>query len=265
MSHPMGRPVGTDQPNPARVYDYVLGGTHNFEADRQAAEFMISLVPSTRKWVRMLRAFLQEAVRLLVEEGFDHFLDLGSGLPTQEHIHAIAPHAKVIYTDIDPVAVAYSRELLAGNPNVRYLQADMKRPETFLNAPEIRELFGDERRVAIGFNAVSPFFTPEEMRHVMQALYDWAAPGSKMFATFETKAAGKMTPRMAQFLAMFEQMGQPFYFYTLEECQELVRPWRPDHRGFRPLVEWLGLPPDYITEEDREGVDLEFYGVILEK
>lgn len=254
-----------DQPNAGRVYDYVLGGSHNFEADRQAAEFMISLVPSTRKWVRMLRAFLQEAVRLLAEEGFEHFLDLGSGLPTMEHIHAIVPHARVIYVDNDPIVVALGREILGDNPRVRYIEADMKQPETYLKAPEIYELFGDQRKVAIGFNAISPFFTADEMQHVMRALYEWVAPGSKMFATFETKEAGKMTPRIAQFLAMFEQMGQPFYFYTLEECQELVRPWQPDFRGFQPLVRWLNLPDDFITEEDREGVGLEFYGVILEK
>ncbi|MCX7690619.1 SAM-dependent methyltransferase [Thermoflexus sp.] len=255
----------THLPNPGRVYDYVLGGSHNFEADRQAAEFMISSVPSTRKWVRMLRAFLQEAVRLLAEEGFDCFLDLGSGLPTMEHIHSVVPHARVIYIDIDPVVVAYGREILQDNPRVRYLQADMKQPQTYLNAPEIRDLFGDQRRVAIGFSGVSPFFTADEMRRVMHELYEWAAPGSKMFATFETKEPGKMTPRLAQFLAMFEQMGQPFYFYTFEECQELVRPWQPDWRGFQPLVRWLNLPDDYITEEDREGVGIEFYGVILEK
>ncbi|MCS7251225.1 MAG: SAM-dependent methyltransferase [Anaerolineae bacterium] len=254
-----------DRPNPGRVYDYVLGGSHNFEADREMAEFMISLVPSTRKWVRMLRAFLQEAVHLLVEEGFDCFLDLGSGLPTMEHIHSVAPHARVIYIDIDPIVVAYSREILGDNPRVRYLQADMKQPHTYLNAPEIQELFGDQRRIAIGFNGISPFFTAEEMRHVMHALYEWAAPGSKMFATFETKEPDKMTPRMAQFLSMFEQMGQPFYFYTFEECQQLVRPWQPDWRGFQPLVRWLHLSDDYITEEDREGVGIEFYGVILEK
>lgn len=259
-----GKRIDTSVPNAGRVYDYVLGSNHNFEADRQAAEFMISLVPSTRKWVRMLRMFLHEAVRQLAEEGFDKFLDFASGLPTANHIHQMVPHARVIYTDSDPVTVAYAEEILGDNENVRYLGIDIRGVDAILNSSAARELFGDERKVAIGFNAVTCFLTHEELQSIMNALYEWAAPGSKMFATFETKLAGAMTPRMQQFLDMFDQMGSPYHFLTLEESQKLVEPWRPDERGFRPLSECLGIQ-DQITEEDREGVGLEFYGVFLVK
>ncbi len=249
-------------PNAGRVYDYVLGGHHNFEADRQAAEYMISLVPSTRKWVRMLRMFLHEAVLRLSQEGFDCFLDLASGLPTVEHIHETAPHARVIYVDNDPVVVTYGIQLLEGNPRVRYIEADIRDIDAVLRSPVIPELFGNNRKVAIGFNAATCFFTEEEIRRIVGALYEWAAPGSKMFATFETKDPNLMTPRMQQFLDMFDRMGSPYHFLTLEQSIEIMKPWEADEPGFRPLAEWLGLQ-DQITEEDREGVGLEFYGAIL--
>jgi O-methyltransferase involved in polyketide biosynthesis len=251
-------------PNAGRVYDYVLGGSHNFEADRQAAEYMISLVPSTRKWVRMLRMFLQDAVQKLVEEGFDKFLDLASGLPTADHIHATAPQARVIYVDNDPVVVTYGTDILGDNPNVRYIQTDIRNIDAILASPIIQDLFGDARKIAIGFNAVTCFLTEEETQQIVRPLYDWAAPGSKMLATFETKLSDLMTPKMQQFVDMFTQMGSPYYFLTLEESEEIMKPWRADERGFRPLAEWLSIP-DQITEEDREGVGLEFYGVILTK
>lgn len=107
--------------NAARVYDYMLGGTHNYQADQLAAEFMSALVPSTRNWVRRLRRFLHRASTELAAEGFDRFLDLGSGLPTQEHIHASAPHARVVYVDKDPMVVSFATEILCGNSEVCYV------------------------------------------------------------------------------------------------------------------------------------------------
>ena len=256
--------VDINIPNAGRVYDYVLGGSHNFESDRQAAEYMISLVPSTRKWVRMLRMFLNEATHRLSEEGFERFLDFASGLPTADHIHQLLPNASVVYTDNDPVTVVYSQELVKDNEKVRYLDGDIRNIAAILNSPTVKEFFGEDRKVAIGFNAVTCFLSHEEIKHIMNSLYEWAAPGSKVFATFETKLSDAMTPKMQQFVDMFDQMGSPYHFLTLEECRELVKPWQPDEQGFRPLGEWLGIQ-DQITEEDREGVGLEFYGVFLVK
>lgn len=253
-----------DIPNSARVYDYVLGGDHNFEPDRQAAEFMISLLPSTRKWVRMLRMFLHLAVLRLADEGFDHFLDLASGLPTAEHIHSTVPHAKVVYVDNDSIVVAYGTEILGDNPNTRYIQADVRNLDAILNSPTIQGLFGSNRRLVIGFNGITPFLTDEELRRIFNRLYEWAAPGSRLFTTFETKNPALTTPKMDQFVGMFSQMGTPFYFTTPEHALELVKPWTPDENGLRPLATWLNIE-DQIVEADREGVELEFYGAILKK
>ena len=256
--------MNTEIPNAGRVYDYVLGGNHNFEADRQAAEYMISLLPSTRKWVRMLRMFMHQAIEQLSTEGFEQFLDLASGLPTVDHIHQTLPSAKVIYTDSDPVTVGFARDLIGQNDQVHYLQSDVRNVESILTSSAVESLFDQGEPVAIGFNAITCFLTPAEIRELMENLYDWAPAGSKIYATFETKAADAMTPQLKQFLEMFDQMGSPYHFLTLEECQGLISPWKIAENGFRPLAEWLELE-DQITSEDREGVELEFYGAFLTK
>lgn len=256
--------MDTSVPNAGRIYDYVLGGSHNFEADRQAAEYMMSLVPSTRKWVRMLRMFMYTSIQQLSQEGFDQFLDFASGLPTVDHIHQTLPESKVVYTDNDPAIVNYALEIIGDNEKVRYIEADIRDVQAIVNSPLVEDLFGDDRRVAIGFNAVTNFLTHEELQHMLQSLYDWAAPGSKLYATFETKDPDKMTPKMQQFVDMFEQVGSPYHFLTFEECQTLVKPWEPDEKGFQPLATWLGIE-DQMTEADSEGVGLQFYGVHLVK
>lgn len=251
-------------PNAGRIYDYLLGGRHNYEADRQAAEFMLGLVPSLRKWLRQLRMFLHEISSKLAAEGFDQFLDLGSGLPTEEHIHRTVPGARVVYTDMDPVVVACGNQIIGDNPDVRYLHADIRNIAVILRSPAVEQLLNPAKKLAIGFNAVTCFLTEAEVSEVVRCVYDWVAPGSKLFATFETKAEGLMTPPLQQLLAMFEQLGSPYHFLTLPRLRELVEPWRADQRGFCPLDEWLDNA-EPTTTADREGVGLEFYGAILLK
>lgn len=253
----------TTIPNAARVYDYMLGGDHNYEPDRHAAHYMSSLIPSTRTWVHRLRKFLHLASLQLVEQGFDRFLDLGSGLPTSDHIHATAPNARVVYVDNDPIVFAYGTEILGNHSNARYLNADIREIAAVLESPVTRELLGDARRVAIGFNAITCFLSDEEIRSMGRALYEWAPSGSKMFATFETKAPEAMTSKLQQFVDMFDQMGSPYHFLTPERSKALMEPWVEDAQGFRPLFEWLG--EDEPPTEEREGVDLEFYGTFLVK
>lgn len=256
--------INTNIPSPSRIYDYTLGGNHNFEADRQAAEHMFNLFPPAERWVRLLRTFLQEAAAELGKEGFDKFIDLGSGLPTADHIHAIVPNSRVLYSDIDPITVAHGQELLEDSPNAHILQADIRDIDTILDSPYISELFGDDRRVAIGMNGMTCFFTEEELQILYKKLYDWAAPGSKIFCTFETKNPDLSEPGLTAFVDMFAQMGSPYYFLTAERSKELIAPWKIEGDKFKPIPEWLDAF-DLISEEDRAGVELEFYGAILVK
>jgi S-adenosyl methyltransferase len=255
----------TQIPNPARIYNYSIGGSHYYPADQQAAEYMFSLIPSLPKWVRMLRDFLQQAARQLRQEGFTHFVDFASGLPTSDHIHAVVPDAKVVYSDIDPYTLEQAGALVGHLPNVLYLQHDVREARSLLESPRVTEFLGGERKVALGVSGITVFLSPEEIRRILHELHDWAAPGSRLYITYETREPGLMTPKMEQFLETFRQTGAEFRLYSLEESIEMSAPWRIPQGRLPRLSEFLGLPPDAITEEDREGVGLEFYAAILEK
>lgn len=258
-------PSPTEIPNAARIYNYMLGGSHWVPADQAAAEYMKSLVPSTPKWVNMLRDFLHQAGRDLHAQGFRHFVDFASGLPADDHIHAAVPGAKVVYSDVDPYTLRVAREMVAGTPDVLYLEHDVRDARGLLERPEVTEFLGGERRLALGLSGVTVFLPPDEIRRVLHELYDWAAPGSRLYITWETRMPGQMTPPLQQFLDIFEQTGSPFYLYTRDEAMEMCAPWRLPEGGLPTLAGVLGLPSGHITDEDREGVGLEFYAGILEK
>jgi hypothetical protein len=135
------------------MYDYFLGGAHNFEADRKVAEQTIAMFPETPRIAQANRAFLRRAVEYLVDAGVRQFLDIGSGVPTVGHVHEIAqakgPDSRVVFVDIDPVAVEHSRLMLADNDLTDVVQEDVRRPEQILTAPEVRRLFDFDQPVAV--------------------------------------------------------------------------------------------------------------------
>src|SRR5688572_3810416 len=118
MQRPDWAPEGVDidRPSAARVYDYYLGGSHNFPVDREMAERTFALLPASRAAAHLNRGFLRRAVRHCVGAGIRQFLDLGSGIPTLGNVHEVAradaPDSTVVYVDIDPVAVAHGRAIL---------------------------------------------------------------------------------------------------------------------------------------------------------
>ncbi|HEY1319288.1 MAG TPA: SAM-dependent methyltransferase, partial [Streptosporangiaceae bacterium] len=124
------RGIDTKRANVARVYDYWLGGYHNFLADQDAARAIAAVSPTAPAIGRANRAFLGRAVRFLAAAGIRQFLDIGAGLPTQGNVHEVAqqasPGARVSYVDIDPVAVAHSEAILAGNDDATVIQADLR-------------------------------------------------------------------------------------------------------------------------------------------
>ena len=142
-----------DRANAARIYDYYLGGAHNFSVDRRVADQAIVVHPDIPLMAHANRAFLRRVVLWLVSAGVRQFLDIGSGIPTVGHVHEIAqnaaPASRVVYVDIDPVAVAYTRHILAGNSRAAVVQEDFRRPEDILDAPDVRNLLGLARPVAV--------------------------------------------------------------------------------------------------------------------
>ena len=133
-----------DEASIACVYDYLLGGSHNFPPDQKAAEEVLARWPDARVTMRANRAFLGRAVRYLAaEEGIRQFLDIGSGIPTMGNVHEIAQHAapdaRVVYVDNEEVAVLHSRAILARNHNAIAVLADLRRPREIVSSPQLLE------------------------------------------------------------------------------------------------------------------------------
>ena len=136
----------------ARIYDYLLGGTHNFPADRAAADMLVQGTPVLPAIARSNRAFLRRVVRFLADSGIRQFLDIGSGIPTAGNVHEVAelvPDARVVYVDIDPVAVAESLEILEGNDRATAIRADLRDVEAILDHPELKRLIDFDQPVAL--------------------------------------------------------------------------------------------------------------------
>lgn len=173
----------TAKPNAARMYDYYLGGANNFGVDREAAERIFEACPDARLFALTNRAFLRRAVRFLTEQGIDQFLDVGSGIPTVGNVHEVAqkanPNARVVYVDIDPVAVSYSQELLEGNANASAIRADARHPKLILAHPEVRRLLDLSRPLGVLLVAVLHFIPDDgEAYATVKTLRGEVAPGS---------------------------------------------------------------------------------------
>jgi hypothetical protein len=133
--------IDTTVAHPARVYDYWLGGSSNFPADREAAERVLAATPGLRSRVRANRAFLVRAVRYLAAEaGIRQFLDIGTGIPAANNTHevaqAVAPDARIVYADNDPIVLAHATSLLAGSPEgaTQYIDGDLRDASVILRA-----------------------------------------------------------------------------------------------------------------------------------
>lgn len=175
--------VDTKRANVARVYDYLLGGSHNFLADQDAGRALVAVEPYAREMARANRAFLGRAVRFLAANGIRQFLDVGSGIPTQGNVHEVAQQAdsgaRVVYADIDPVAIAHSTALLAGNPNAAIIDADLREPEKILSHVGTRRLIDFGRPTGLLLVAVLHFIADaEDPWRIVAALRDALAPGS---------------------------------------------------------------------------------------
>ncbi len=236
--------IGTSTPNPARIYDYLLGGKDNFPADRETAEEVLALAPEVRAVARENRAFLRRAVRYLAgEAGIRQFLDVGTGIPAQGNVHQVAqqvaPDARVVYVDNDPIVLLHARALLAGN-HTTIIQADLREPAAILDHPELREVIDFDQPVAVLLLAILHFITDEEdPAGIVTRLRDAMAPGSYLalshgtadFRPEATLKAAQVYDRASAPLVLRSHAQIGRFFGGLE----LVAPglvqvvsWRPD-------------------------------------
>jgi hypothetical protein len=237
--------VDTRRANIARVYDYLLGGSHNFLAGQDVGRALAAVEPAVRAIARANRAFLGRAVRFLSDAGIRQFLDIGSGIPAGGNVHEVAQRAdrgsRVVYADIDPVAIAHSRTILAGRQNAAIIEADLREPEKILNHDDTRRLIDFGRPAGLLLVSVLHYIADaDNPRGVMATLRDALAPGSYLVLCHGTadgkpavvKAVGKVFNRT---VATQSHVRSRAEIMRLFGDFELVDPglvhlplWRPD-------------------------------------
>ncbi|MFC0863638.1 SAM-dependent methyltransferase [Sphaerimonospora cavernae] len=241
-------PAGVDPtvPSVARIYDYLLGGKDNFASDRAAAEKLIALTPNAREGVQANRRFLSRAVRLMCENGVRQFLDIGTGLPTQENVHQVAlraaPESRIVYVDNDPIVLSHGRALLEDNAQTIVVDGDMREPEAILDDPRVTGHIDFDQPVGLLMLAVLHFVPEDEdAERIVKTLRDRLAPGSGMAishlsygdldeeqiregrALYQKTSAGSATPRSyAGIMTFFDG------FDLVEPGLVPTEEWRPE-------------------------------------
>ncbi|MGC5341850.1 SAM-dependent methyltransferase [Streptomyces sp. DT24] len=249
MDRPAWAPQGIDisVPSVSRMYDFYLGGSHNFEVDREAARKAMEFMPGLPKIMQANRAFMRRAVRHALSEDVTQFLDIGSGIPTFGNVHEVAqaadPEARVAYVDHDPVAVAHSQAVLEGNDRAVIATADLRRPREILDNAVIGELLDWDRPVALLLVAVLHFVEDADDPYTAIAeLRDALAPGSLMVVTHASYEGIPLTEDEARgTVGVYRDIRNPLVMRSHDEVArffdgyEMVEPglvsmphWRPD-------------------------------------
>jgi S-adenosyl methyltransferase len=179
--------IDTSRPSTARLYDYYLGGTNNFEIDRQAAEQLRKQLPELADAAWANRGFHGRAAAWMASgQGIRQFIDIGSGLPTQnnthEVVHVLTPGARIVYVDSDPMVATHSAELLAGDDRTALVTADLRDPDAVLSHPELRRLIDFDQPIGLLMTAVMHFISDSEDPWGLVARYMEALPAGSYLA-----------------------------------------------------------------------------------
>lgn len=251
----MDRPVyldDPDTPNAARLYDYYLGGAHNFAADRAKANEVINLWPNVVPVAQRNRAFLRRVVQHALAAGITQFLDLGSGVPTVGNVHEIAhardPDARVVYCDYEPVAYTHSQLLLERRKlgdRVGVAFRDMRDPAAVLDDPAVSRLLDRNEPVCVLMVAVLHFVSPADDPAGIVATYRSSLPSGSWFAASHIAsdaAPAEQREQVTRFAKAYASTSNPLHirekgeFTALFDGFELLAPgvsflpdWRPDH------------------------------------
>ncbi|MFE9423127.1 SAM-dependent methyltransferase [Kitasatospora sp. NPDC006697] len=247
------RAIEDDQSKPsiARIYDYLLGGHDNHPVDRAIGDIFINDLPGSPAIARANRQALIRAVGAIADEGVSQFVDLGSGLPTEDNVHQVAqrhsPDARVVYVDHDPSAVVRSRALLAGDERTVVIEADLRDPERIHGDPAVRALIDFDRPVGVIFSGVLHHLNDSE--RPAEPVRRWAelvAPGSRFYISHFRSGRNGETRAVEQKLQASLGRGRwrtdeeiAALFGDLELLEPGVVPctlWRPEGVPGEPTV-----------------------------
>lgn len=233
-------------PNAARIYDFALGGFHNFEVDRVFFEAAEQAWPNLRLVAHANRAYLRRVVQWLTDAGIRQFLDVGSGIPTLGNVHEVAqrtaPDARVVYVDVDPVAVSHGQSILADNPNACAIRADLRRPRDILEHPEVAAVVDLEQPVAILLIAVLHFVPDEDRPTEIIARYrDAVAPGSYLAISHGVTAPAP-TDGQEQVRDLYRRTPTPISTRTPEQIAAMFDGFDLVEPGIVPVTDWHPEP-----------------------
>ncbi|WP_033342769.1 SAM-dependent methyltransferase [Catenuloplanes japonicus] len=226
----------TDVPHAARIWNYWMGGTDNFPADRAAGNAVVRVYPEIAAMARLSRGFLIRVVRFLAAEaGIRQFLDVGTGLPTMQNTHEVAPGARVVYVDNDPLVLAHARALLT-DESVRYVHADYHEPETILR--EAARTLDFRQPVAVMFMGVMGYEPDlEVVRTIVARMMAETTPGSHLVfwdGTNTTPAVVEGAKRLAESGGVPYILRSPSDLATVFAGLSMVEPGLTQISGWRP-------------------------------
>lgn len=247
-----------ERPNVARLYDYYLGGAHNFAVDREFAEKTMEKVP-TAAIVQHTRAFMRRAVRLCVARGIRQFLDLGSGIPTAGNVHEVAqqadPTCRVVYVDNEPATVAHSRTMLRDNAGAAIAEADIRDVDAVLATPEVRGMLDLSRPVALLMVAILPCIRDDEHPVELVARYrDAIADGSHLVVSHLT--ADEQPDLVEELVGVVAETSTPIVARSKAEVEALVSGFDLVEPGLVLATRWRG------EAEPATGAEAVSYGAV---
>lgn len=257
--------IDPDKPSVARIYDYWLGGSQNFAADREVARRTAEAMPHLPAAAWANRAFLRRLVHHLVADlGVSQFLDLGSGVPTVGNVHEVAqavnPAAKIVYVDIDPVAVAHARALLADNPGAEAILADLRRPETVLGHPLTVRTLDLSQPVAVLMFAVLHFIADDEQADgIVRDFMHAVVPGSYLALSHGVPDRDDPAVQSSAADAYAAQTGVRYVSRTPEQIGRWLKDLDVVAPGLVPTDAWM---PDDGAQERPNPL---YYGVLARK
>lgn len=250
--------IDTSVPQSARIWNYWLGGTDNFPADRAAGDDYRTVFPGIVELARESRRYLARAVHYLAgEAGIRQFLDVGAGLPTVDNTHQIAqrvaPAARVLYVDKDPYVLDHGRRLLAATPEVSaaYAEADLQQPEQVL-AVAAREL-DLTAPVGLILNGVLGHVpSTAEARDIVGRLLAGLPAGSHLSINDGVQPAAEKALNEAQD-AYNDTGAVPYHLRTPEEIASLFGGLELVPPGVVPCPQWRPEPGDDTGSVDQYG------------
>lgn len=244
-------------PNAARMYDYALGGYHNFAVDREFVEKAEHMMPGAIAMGHANRAFVGRSVRWLVGQGIRQFLDIGSGIPTLGNVHevaqAAAPECRVMYVDLDPVAVAHSKAILTGNARADIIQADMRVPADIFSHEDVVRLLDFSRPVAVLLNAVLHFVPDsDDPAGIVSALQDVMVSGSYIVMTHGTEVPSRLT-EAENVRELYRSTPTSIHLRTPEQVLDYLSGLEIVEPGIVEVGDWHP-DPDVTDEEKPPGI-----------